>query len=254
LLDIGFEAQKFILVFTRALSVIWLLPLFQSRSVSTAFKAVLSLSVAFLLYPLVETPHFQGDGYLILIAVGKEVFIGLAIGFFVRVLFAMVSAAAELMSMQSGLSFARSMDPTLMTSVTVLEQFHSLLAMMIFLSMDGHHTVLRGLAASFRYIPAGAVAAKPALLQYLIHSAGGVFAASLKICAPVVVTLFLVDLGLGILSRLIPQINILIEGAPIKMLLTLSMLALALNFIVPVINSLFNGMESGIFRILKYMV
>jgi flagellar biosynthetic protein FliR len=252
LVAIGFEVQKFILVFFRIVSMIWLLPLFQSRSISIGYKAGLGLLIAFLLFPTVAAPDLKGDGYFIILAIIKEVLIGLSVGFFVRVLFAMVSSAAELISMQSGLSFARAVDPTFSGSVTVIEQFKSLFATLIFLGMDGHHIVLRSLAVSLKQIPPGAVAAKPELFQFLIGSVGSLFSASFKICAPVVVTLFLVDLSLGILARLIPQVNVFVEGASIKIIITLTMLALSLNLIAPVIGGLFRGMEMEIIKIMRY--
>jgi flagellar biosynthesis protein FliR len=235
------------------MAMIWLLPLFQSRSVSTAYKAGLSLIIAFLLFPSVNAVDLKADGFLILIAIAKEVFIGFSVGFFVRVLFSMVSAAGEVISMQSGLSFARMMDPAMMANVTVIEQFKSLLAIMIFLGMDGHHTILKALSISLKQIPPGSVAAKPILFEYLIGSVGNIFAASLRICAPVVVTLFLVDLTLGILVRLVPQVNVFVEGASIKIIITFIVLAMALNLIAPVIVGLFRGMETEIPRILRYL-
>jgi flagellar biosynthetic protein FliR len=234
--------------------MLWLLPLFQSRSVSAAYKAGLSLIIAFLLFPPVSTPDFGGDAYLLLLAVLQEVLIGLSVSLFVRILFSMVSAAGELLSMQSGLSFARSMDATMMANVTVLEQFQSLLAMMIFLGIDGHHVVLKAISVSLKQVPLGSIAVKPALFQHLTSSAGALFSASLRICAPVVVTLFLVDIALGILARLIPQVNVFVEGASIKVLITIALLALSLNLIVPVIGSLFRGMDTEILRIFKGMV
>jgi len=254
LIAIGFEVEKFILVFFRVLSMLWLIPLFQSRSISTGYKAGLSLIIAFLLYGPISPPDMQGDSYLLLLAIGKEVLVGLSIGFFVRLLFAMVSAAGELVSMQSGLSFARSMDPALGVSATVVEQFQSLLTTMIFLGIDGHHTVLKGLARSLREVPPGSVAVRPALFQYMVESTGGLFAASLKICAPVVVTLFLVDLAMGILARLIPQVNVFIEGASIKILMVMVVFAVSLNLIVPVIDGLFRGMDGEILKILRCVV
>ncbi len=254
MIDIGLEAQKFVLVFVRVTAILWLLPLFQSRSVSVTYKAGLALIIAFLLFPSVSAPDLRGDGYLMLLAVGQEMLIGLSIGFFVRVLFAMVSAAGEVISMQSGLSFARSMDSSQMASVTVIEQFQSLLAMMIFLGIDGHHTVIKGISTSLRQVPPGSIVVRPELFQYLVGSVNGLFSASLRICAPVVATLFLTDLALGILARLIPQVNVFIEGASIKILITLGLLAISLNLIVPVVAGLFRNMDSEILRIFRYVV
>ncbi len=251
MIDIGLEAEKFLLVFFRVLSMLWLLPIFQSRSVAAGYKAGLSLLIAFLLYQSISPADLHGDPYLILLFLGKEVFIGLSIGFFIMLLFAMVSAAAELVSMQSGLSFARSMDPILASGATIIEQFQSLLATMIFLGIDGHHTVLKALSVSLKEVPPGIIAVKPALFQFMVEVSGRLFAASLKICAPVVVTLFLVEVALGILARMIPQVNVFIEGASIKILITLAVLAISLNLIAPVIAGLFRGMDTEILKIIK---
>jgi flagellar biosynthesis protein FliR len=136
----------------------------------------------------------------------------------------------------------------------VIEQFQSLLATMIFLSIDGHHAVLKGLAVSLKEVPPGSIVVRPALFQYMVDATGRLFSASLKICAPVVVTLFLVDIGLGILARMIPQVNVFIEGASMKILIALTVFALSLNLIVPVIGGLFRGMDTEILKILRCVV
>ncbi len=251
MLDITLEAQKFVLVFFRVVSMIWFLPLFESTSVSAIYKAGLSMLIAFLLFAQVAVPDLHGDAFLLLIAVGKEVVIGLAMGFFVRILFAAVSAAGEVVSMQSGLGFARSLDPTMMSQSTVLEQFQGLLASMIFLGIDGHHVLLKSIATSLKDVPPGAIVVRPALFDFVADATGKLFGASLKICAPVIVTLFLMEIGLGILARLIPQVNVFIEGASMKVLVTLAMLATALNLIVPVIVGLFRGLDGDMLRIIK---
>jgi flagellar biosynthetic protein FliR len=253
MLDIGLETQKFVLVFVRVLAMVWLLPLFDSRTVAAGYKMGLSLIIAFLLFQNVPNPAVA-DSYLLLLGVAKEALIGISIGFFVRTLFAMVTAAGEVVSMQSGLGFARAMDPTMLVNVTVLEQFKSLLAIMIFFGIDGHHVLLRGITVSLREIPLGAVVVRPALFQFMVSSTAKLFAASLKICAPVVVTLFLVDLSLGMLARMIPQVNVFIEGASMKILIAIGLLAVSLNLIVPVIVSVFRGMDGEIIKIMRCLV
>ncbi len=252
MIDIPLEAQRFILVFFRVLSLIWFLPLFESTAVSAIYKAGLGMLIAFLLFQTVPfTADLHGDAFLLLIAVGKEVLIGLAMGFFVRILFMAVSSAGEVMSMQSGLSFARALDPMLAAQTSVLEQFQSLLATMVFLGIDGHHVVLQAIAKSLRDVPPGQVMLRPALFNFLATSTGKIFGASLKICAPVVATLFLMEVALGILARLVPQVNVFIEGASIKVLVTMGMMAFALNLIVPVIASFFRGLDSNMLIIIR---
>ena len=143
------------------------------------------------------------------------------------------------------------MDPTMMAQSTVLEQFQGLLATMIFLGIDGHHVLLKSIAKSLKDVPPGAIVIRPALFEFMVDATGKLFGASLKICAPVIVTLFLMEIGLGILARLIPQVNVFIEGASMKVLVTLAMLATALNLIVPVIAGLFRGLDGDMLRIIK---
>jgi flagellar biosynthesis protein FliR len=235
--------------------VLWLLPLFSSRAVSVPFKAALSLLIAYLLFESMPIDRsFSSDPYLLLLFVMKEVFIGLAIGFSVRVLFTAVNVAGEIISIQSGFSFARFMDPLSMTQVTVIEQFKNLLAMMLFLAMDAHHILIKALVSSFKDVPIGTVAIHRPFFEHLVTMTGKVFATGFKIGAPVIVTLLLVELALGMLSKMIPQINIFIEGVPLKILITVVMLSFSLGVIVPGIVNMFRSMDGEILRFFRLMV
>lgn len=254
-MDFTAEIQRFLLIFSRVASVLWLLPLFSSRAVSIPFKAGLSLLIAYLLYDsMTGDRSFSSDPYFLSLFVMKEVFIGLAIGFSVKILFMAVSVAGEIISMQSGFSFARFMDPLSMTQVTVIMQFKNLLAMMLFLAMDAHHILIKALVSSFRDVPIGSVVIQGPFFQYLITSTGRVFATGFKIGAPIIVTLLFVELALGMLSKMIPQINIFIEGVPIKILATVVMLSFSLGVMVPVIVTMFRSMDGEILRLFRLMV
>jgi flagellar biosynthesis protein FliR len=254
-IDLTADLQKFMLVFARIASVLWLIPFFSSRAVVTPYKAGLTLLISFLLYDSVAVSQtLTGDPYQLLLLTLKEVFVGLVIGFFVRILFMVVYVAGDIASLQSGLAFARFMDPFTMTQSTPLEQFQDILAIMVFLAIDAHHILLQGLAESFKGLPIGSVVIKAPLFTYLTDSAGKVFSLGLKIGAPVIVTLMLVDLALGMLSRMIPQVNIFVEGVPVKILVTVTMLSFSLGVIVPGVASLFRGMDAEILKIFRLMV
>ena len=255
MIDIGIEAQKFMLVFFRIVSVLWLVPLFSSRYVSVVFKAGLSLLIAFLLYGSVNiTIDVLKDPFSFAILVARELFIGITISFIVKVIFSSVSVAGDIISLQTGFSFARFMDPFTMTQVSVIEQIKNLLAIMIFFAIDAHYILFQAIAVSFKALPIGAASFKEPLLQYIIHASAKVFSLGFKISAPIIVTLFLVELAFGMLSRMIPQINIFIEGIPIKILITMILLTVSLSFIAPVIAGLFKGMDTEFMKIMRLMV
>lgn len=253
--DIGIEAQKFMLVFFRVVSVLWLVPLLSSRYVSVIFKAGLSLLIAFLLYGSVNiTIDVLKDPFSFAILVVREVFIGITISFIVKIIFSSVSVAGDIISLQTGFSFARFMDPFTMTQVSVLEQIKNTLAIMIFFAIDAHYIVFQAIAVSFKTLPIGAATFKEPLLHYIINSTTKVFSLGFKIGAPIIVTLFLVELSFGMLARMIPQINIFIEGVPIKILITMILLTVSLSFIAPVIAGLFKGMDTEFMKIMRLMV
>ena len=257
MMDIGIEAQKFMLVFFRIVSVLWFIPLLSSRFVSAIFKAGLSLLIAFLLYSSVNIAvslDVLSDPFSFLLLTLREVFIGVTIGFIAKIIFSSISVAGDIMSLQAGFSFARFMDPFTMTQVSVLEQVKNLLAIMIFFAIDAHYIVFLALSASFTELPIGAAALREPLLHYVINATARVFSLGFKIGAPIIVTLFLVELAFGMLSRMIPQVNIFIEGVPIKILITTIMLIVSLGVTVPVIAGLFKGMDNDFIRVFRLMV
>lgn len=256
-MDIGIEAQKFMLVFFRVASVLWFIPLLSSRFVSSIFKAGLSLLIAFLLFGSVQVavmPDALNDPYSFLVLTVREVFIGITMGFIARIIFSAIHAAGNIMSIQNGLSFAQFMDPFNMTQTSLLEQVKSILAIMIFFAIDGHYIILQAVSASFNVLPIGTATLREPLLRYIINATARVFSLGFKIGAPVIVTLFLVELAFGMLSRMIPQVNIFIEGVPIKILITMTVLFISLGITAPVIANLFRGMDEDFIKVFRLMV
>jgi flagellar biosynthetic protein FliR len=195
-----------------------------------------------------------GNPYSFLLLTLREVFIGITIGFVAKIILSSIGAAGDIMSIQTGFSFAQFMDPFTMTQVSVLERFKNLLAIMIFFAIDAHHIVFQAISASFTELPIGAAALREPLLRYVVNATARVFSLGFKIGAPVIVTLFLTDLAFGMLARMIPQVNIFIEGVPIKILVATIMLTVSLGVTVPVIASLFKGMDNDFMRVFRLMV
>jgi flagellar biosynthesis protein FliR len=257
MMNIGIETQKFVLVFFRIVSVLWFIPLLSSQFVSAVFKAGLSLLVAFLLYESVNISvsiDILNNPYSFLLLTLREVFIGATIGFVARIIFSSISVAGDIMSLQAGFSFARFMDPFTMTQVSVLEQVKNLLAIMIFFAIDAHYIVFQALSVSLTELPIGAATLREPLFHYVVNATARVFSLGFKVGAPVIVTLFLTDLAFGLLARMIPQVNIFIEGVPIKILIATIMLTVSLGVTVPVIANLFKDMDKDFLRVFRLMV
>lgn len=253
--SIGADGLKFIVIFFRIVSIFWLLPIFSLKSVPIPYKIGFSLSITILLFDAVTINTVLYDNpYLMAMYIVKEIFIGLTISYFVRTLFTVVYVAGEVAAIQTGFSFARVMDPFNMTQSSVLEQFMNLLAIMVFFAVDAHHVLLRGILSSFKELPVGTLVLNKSLFNQIIEFTAKIFSVGFKIGAPIVVTLFVVEIALGLLSRLIPQINVFIEGMPIKILITMLIIGFSLGAIVPSIATVFRGMDRDILRIIKNMV
>ena len=248
------DVPKYALIFFRVTAILWLLPIFSMRSISVIFKIGIGLLTAFLIVDVVSYPGgLDADPYGLLLAIFREVLIGLAIGFAIRLLFMVVQAAGEIMSYQTGFAFARVIDPFTSTQSSVLEQFLYLFGVMIFFSVDGHHIVMRGLYASFKELPLGTATFTGGLFTYLATATGRIFSLGLKLGAPLVVALLLIELSLGLLSRMIPTMNIFVEGLPVKVFVSLTVLSLALGFMAPALGSMFRGIDSECLRVLRLL-
>lgn len=251
---ITFEMQRFLLVFFRVAAVLFMIPLFASRSVSAAFKGGLSLMIAYLLYDLVKTHTVvQQDPFLLFILCAKEVFLGAMIGFVVRLVFVSASMSGEIIALQAGLGFARFMDPYSQQQVSVLEQIKNLIALLVFFVIDAHHMLIKGIAYSLQELPVGAVSLNSSLAGFLVKATGSIFGSAFRIGAPIIVTLFLVELAFGMLSRMIPQANIFVDAIPVKILITVLMLGMSLGYIVPNMSTLFRGLETDFIRVIRMM-
>jgi flagellar biosynthesis protein FliR len=254
MVDIGADGQRFILVFFRVASILWLLPLFSSRSISVVYKAGLSLIISFLLFDLVTVNQaLSPDPYYMALLIIKEVFIGLTISFLVRILFAMVYAAGEISALQTGFAFARLMDPVSQTQVSVLESFQNILTIMVFFAIDAHHVLIKGMVLSFKELPIGTVVLNLPLFQHVGAMTGKIFMTGLRIGAPLIVTLFVVDLALGLLSRMVPQVNVFVEGMPLKILITFVVLSFSLGATVTGIANIFRGMDGDVLKLMRLM-
>jgi flagellar biosynthetic protein FliR len=243
MIELPAETLKFFLVFLRVLSVLFLIPLFSLRQVSFLFKVGFSLALSNLIYDRLDLELPSSPPF---VSISGEVLLGLLVGFLVRVVFAALSMAGEIASLQSGFSFSRSIDPYSEGQTSLLVELKYLLAMLLFFAIDGHHVILKSLYESFSLVPLGGFSLNEGVYELIVRITGSTFAMALKIGSPLVVSLFLIEVSLGILSRLVPQMNVFLEGIPVKILASISILSLSLGLISPLLTGLFFSLEGNI--------
>jgi flagellar biosynthetic protein FliR len=227
------DIERGLLIFTRVAGIFGSAPILSSPRIPLHPKIGLALMMALVLFPVVgglqnELPT-QVAPFIFLAL--KEALVGLSLGFIASLLFSAIHIAGQLIDMQTGFAFAGIIDPNTGNHTSIAGEFHNVLSWLLFLGINGHHMLLNGVADSFRALPLGNLAMNAGLLDSLLGLTSRMFLIALQIGAPIVGAVLLSDLGLALLSRTIPQMNVFVLGFPIKMALGLIVLLLALPYI-----------------------
>jgi flagellar biosynthesis protein FliR len=205
-------------------------------------KIIMSLSLAFLMAPLVQVPAglsiVSGAG---LFAAVQEVLIGVAIGLVVQLTFEALIFAGQTISLTMGLSFATLVDPQRGASTTVLGQSFMIIGILTYLAINGHLVLLGTLAESFQTLPIGAAHIDKNFLLSVVLWGARVFESGLLIALPAVIALVIVNLALGVVTRAAPQLNLFGIGFTITLLCGFFVLIVGLDGIMTGISSLINS-------------
>jgi flagellar biosynthesis protein FliR len=193
------------------------------RQVKVALSALLAVALAPELAVAPSVPIVSVSGVWLVV---QQVLVGIAMGFTMRLVFVAVQAAGEYIGLQMGLSFASFYDASAGGQAVVIAQFLNLLAMLIFLALDGHLLMIATLARSFDAVPVADVALAAGGWMTLVRGAGGIFTTGLMLALPLVTALLILNLAMGILNRASPQFSIFAVGFPITLLGGIGMLSL----------------------------
>jgi flagellar biosynthetic protein FliR len=234
------KIQIFLLVLTRTAGIFTLTPTFGSNHIPANVRIAMAVGLALIFLPMVNAPaQMPGDIPNMALMICREAMIGLIIGFVCTMVFSTIESAGHLVDSQSGFGFASMVDPGSGNNGTVASRFQNLLAMLLFFATNAHHVMIRGLADSFTIAPIGQVDLNPALAGGAITIFTSLFVVAVRIAAPLLAALFLADLALAMLSKLVPQMNVFIVGLPFKLGLALVGLLITLPFNAVISHQLF---------------
>ena len=218
------------------------------------WKAGSSFVLAIVLAPVVPIPQSLPETLPeVVIGMIAEMTMGLILVLGIKMLLVSVQMAGQFLSFQMGFAMARAMDPQTGVQSTVLTQFLYLFTVLIFFSINGHHIFIHTLAESFKIVPPNSLTFDPAIADELIKISGLMFLIGLKIAAPIIVSLFLSNLCLGIVARTVPQVNILMVGFPINITLGLILFGLIIANFSPVISKIYKVMGEALNLLLRLM-
>ncbi len=211
----------------RVSALILFAPFFNSQAISMQVKAAFTVALTALLYPVANLPPQAQTHWLELIL--GEFAIGMILGLTLQLIVEGALAAGQLIGIQAGYSLVTLLDPQTQADTPVLATMSQLITLLIFLQANVHHWLLRGIAASFSYLPPGTVGWHSQIGKALLQISGGIWLSSLQIAAPAVVVTMLVDLTMGFVAKAAPQLPVLFIGLPVKTVLSLVSLCGALS-------------------------
>ncbi len=206
--------------FIRIGAFVMVMPVLGGAFVPTTVRLLLALALTIVIAPILPgSPPLDLMSLPGLMMIARELLVGVAIGFVVQLVFDAIALGGQVISMSMGLGFAVLVDSQRGINIPVLGQLFMMLGMLIFLSLDGHLTMIRLLVDSFQLLPATAGGLSQMALGGILQWTGQVFVVAAKIALPAIPALVIVNLSFGVRSRAAPTLNLFAVGFPVAMLL-----------------------------------
>jgi flagellar biosynthetic protein FliR len=240
----------FLLIAVRVLAMIEVAPLLSGDGVPQVAKVGLAGFAAAAVFPSVKAAGYAmpDDGAAFALLLLGEALIGLTIGFFLNILYSAFQAAGQLFSLQIGFGAMETFDPLAQVELPLMGQFLNLVAMFVFLVTEGFQKLfVVGVQGSFHAIRAiDLVARRTDMIMFLSHAVGALIQQSLILAMPILGTLFVMTIALGLLSKAAPQMNLLTEGFPITLSASFLIMIATMPFMIDAFSRMIEGGFSDI--------
>ncbi|AEB23960.1 MULTISPECIES: flagellar biosynthetic protein FliR [Bacillus] len=233
----------FLLVFIRISAFFVTVPVFGHRNLPAVHRIGFAFFLSVICFStLKHAPAIDiGEQYMLLVI--KEAVVGLSLGLIAFMMMAAIQIAGSFIDFQMGFSIANVIDPQSGTQSPLIGQFVYTLALLFMLSVNAHYLLLDGIYYSFQYIPLDQ--AFPSFGNdrfglFIAKSFNAMFIIAFQMSAPVVASLFLVDLALGIVARTVPQLNVFVVGLPLKIAVSFIMLIVCMAVMFVIVRNIFS--------------
>jgi flagellar biosynthetic protein FliR len=222
----------FFLVLARVGPLFIVAPLFSSKMFPARARGVAAVALAVGLSPLaMKDQHVPTDALSLAGLIGKEALVGFAFAFAISVLFAAVSVAGSFLDTLIGFSYGGLVDPVNGNQSSVLSQLYTLIGVMVFIAIGGEAWMVQGLAKTYDLVGITDMPALGALVGGAQHTFASIFVSAVEIAAPVLIALIITDAGFGVVSRVMPQLNVFAVGFPAKILVGFLIVSASLPFV-----------------------
>ena len=228
-----------LMILIRILSFLGFSKIFFPSGTPNKLKVTLGIILAFSLVESIDYSSIEGiaNNYDLIVFIISEIITGFVFGLIVDISFKIVIFAGSLLDLNIGLSMVNIIDPNSQTSTTLNGNLLHYIAMMIFFAMNGHHLLIKSVIESFMFLPLGKSILYVDTIWVIVEIIINYFVIGLKIAIPIVLIIILTDLSMGLISRAVPQINVMILGMPVKMLVGILSISIGLPIMVKIFIS-----------------
>lgn len=234
----------FLLILVRVVSFFLMMPLFSYRTIPTFYKIGLGFFLSWLMFYAIQPPTLEINGAYFLLII-KEALVGLLIGFTAYMIMSAIQIAGGFIDFQMGFAIANIIDPQTGAQSPLMGQYFYMFGLLFLLSINGHYLLIDGIYNSYHFIPIDQPwlpLGHSGVVMYMIRSFSSMFVIAFQMAIPVVGSLFLVDVALGIVARTVPQLNIFVVGLPVKIFVSFIVTMVVMSAMLLLVSHLFNTM------------
>jgi flagellar biosynthetic protein FliR len=222
----------FFAVLARVSPLFALAPLFSSKSVPPRVRGIVAVALAIGLSPIVaKGAELPTDPWGLGGLIAKELLVGAGFAFTIAALFAALEVAGSFLDTLIGFSFGALVDPLTGNQNAVLARLYSLIGLMIFIAIGGDTLVIQGLARTYEVIPLDQAPDIDTLVAGAAHAFSSIFLSAIQVAGPVILALILTDAAFGVVSRVVPQLNVFAVGFPAKVTVGLLLIGVTMPFV-----------------------
>jgi flagellar biosynthetic protein FliR len=245
------QFQAFLVLVSRIGGLLAALPVFSGRTIPIKVKLGLVLTLSLMLAPSIPMPTVSLDPVILAGGMLSEMTIGVTIGLAVRLMFGALEVAGELLGIQMGFGAVHLFDPTTSQQTPMVAQFFTMLASLIFLSLNAHLFAMATIIHSYEAIPAFGAHLSSHLGEEILLLSQRMFTIGLKLSAPVLIAILLINVLMALLGRAVPQVQVFVLSFPITIAGGLLVLSLGMPFTVALIGSEFEQLQLTIEALLR---
>ena len=239
------DILSFFFIMIRIGVILFMFPFFNARVIPVLSKAGLALIISILLFSVTnhEMVVVPNNLWEIVQFIITEFIIGMILGLMVQLFFEGIRMMGQIVGFQTGFAITNILDPQSGVQVSIFSNFAYLMAMVVFLILNGHHLALNAIKESFEIINAGSLNLNRQIFQKLLFLSGEMFVIALKIGAPAIAALLFTKVAFALVTKMIPQMNIMIVAFPVQIVIGLIFFGITLNVILRFVENYLGGLD-----------